>query len=206
MIKNIVFDMGQVLVKFEPEKYIANYTSNECEVRILTREVFKSKEWVGLDHGILNQFQAVESICKRIPKHLHSATEDLVHNWHKYREPVEGMEEIVLNLKNRGYNLYVLSNISSIYYELKKTIPALKLIDNQFLSYEWHMIKPCPEIFRAFCTHYNLVPKECLFIDDLPSNIFMAELTGMNGIIFHNDAQYLQKQIDDILNDKNFSI
>lgn len=199
MIKNIVFDMGRVLVKFEPLKYIAHYTTDEKDTQILLDEVFGSKEWVGLDHGKIVQEQAVESICKRIPSHLHEATGDLIHNWHQYREPIEGMEDIIKDLKARGYNVFVLSNISSIYHELKKTIPALGLIDNDFLSYQWHMLKPTVEFYTAFYAHYRLIPRECLFIDDLPVNIFMAEHTGMQGIVFKGDSERLKTQLEEIL-------
>lgn len=199
MIKNVVFDMGKVLVKFEPLKYISHYTSDEHDTQILLDEVFGSKEWIGLDHGVIVQEQAVESICKRIPPHLHEATKDLIHSWYKYREPIEGMEEIIVDLKARGYNVYVLSNISSIYHELKKCIPALGQIDNEFLSYQWNMLKPTVEFYTAFYSHFKLVPKECVFIDDLPINIFMAEQTGMQGIIFKGDSQKLKLQLEDML-------
>lgn len=200
MIKNIVFDMGKVLVKFEPLKYIAHYTSDEKDTQILLDEVFGSKEWIGLDHGKIKQHDAVTSICKRIPTHLHDATADLIHNWYKYREPIEGMENIIIDLKARGYNVFVLSNISSIYHELKKYIPALQQIDNEFLSYQWHLLKPAVEFYTAFYSHFNLIPSECLFIDDLPINIFMAEHTGMQGIIFKGDSQRLKLQLDELLN------
>ncbi len=199
MIKNIVFDMGKVLVKFEPLKYIAHYTKDEKDTQILLDEIFGSKEWIALDHGIMVQEQAVESINKRLPSHLHASCEDLIHNWHKYREPIEGMDTIIKDLKSRGYNIYVLSNISSIFHELKKTIPALQLIDNTFLSYQWHMLKPTFEFYNAFYSHFNLVPKECVFIDDLPINIFMAEQTGMHGIIFKGDTQRLSSQLNTLL-------
>lgn len=199
MIKNVVFDMGKVLVKFEPLKYISHYTNDETDTQILLDELFGSKEWVGLDHGIIVQEQAVESICKRVPTHLHEATKDLIHNWHKYREPIEGMDLIIKDLKSRGYNVFVLSNISSIYHELKKVIPALGLIDNEFLSYQWNMLKPTVEFYTAFYAHYNLIPKECVFIDDLPINIFMAETTGMNGIIFKGDTEKLKIQLEELL-------
>lgn len=197
MIKNIVFDMGQVLVKFEPYKYISHYTNDVADTEVLKCEIFDSKEWIGLDHGIINQQQAANSISMRLPENLQEIAVDIVFNWHKYREPVAGMEEVVQNFINQGYNVYVLSNISDAYFHLKEFIPALKLIDNHFLSYQWNMLKPCKEIFTGFCLHFDLIPKECLFIDDSPINAFMAEQCGLNSIIFHNDIKKLN---DDIKN------
>ena len=195
MIKNIVFDMGKVLVKFEPDKYIAHHTSDKEDHALLRTEVFQSIEWIALDHGCIDQQEATRLVCKRLPHRLHTIASDLIHTWHLQREPVEGMEPLVKVLKENGYNLFVLSNISSAYHEIKEYIPALAHIDNEFLSYQWHMLKPSPEIYQGFYHHFGLIPKECLFIDDLAINIFMAQQSGMDGVIFRGDTERLREEL-----------
>ena len=195
MIKNIVFDMGKVLVKFEPDKYIAHYTQNANDHVLLRTEVFQSIEWISLDHGCIDQKEASRLVCLRLPQRLHQSATDLIHTWHLHREAVDGMEPLVKELKANGYHLFVLSNISSAYQDIRAYIPALKHIDNEFLSYQWNLLKPNPEIYSAFYHHFHLIPKECLFIDDLAINIFMAQQSGMDGIIFRNDTQRLREDL-----------
>ncbi len=200
MIKNIVFDMGKTLVTFDRERYLAGYPISEDDRHLLFVELFETVEWIALDHGSLTVDEATEIICARLPEHLRATADDILHTWQLKREPIEGMEAIVRELKEKGYNIYVLSNISPAYWDIKKYIPALQLIDNDFLSCDYQLLKPCAEIYSAFIEKYSLVPEECMLIDDLPINIFMAERQGWNGVVFHNNAELLRKQLATILN------
>ena len=78
MIKNILFDMGNVLIHFDRSVFLNRLDISEEDKQLLLREVFLSVEWVQMDRGILREETAEPLMCKRLPKHLHNAVHQLV--------------------------------------------------------------------------------------------------------------------------------
>ena len=113
MKQNIVFDMGQVLMDFAPPKFIARlgYTGDDAEA--LRQEVFRGWEWVAFDRGAITGQDVVDSACSRLPRRLHDAARDLVFHWWDEMIPMPGAKELVTELHEKGYPLYVLSTTSS---------------------------------------------------------------------------------------------
>ncbi len=195
MIKNIVFDMGNVLIPFEPPKYLSTFVANEKDREILYNEVFRSIEWVKTDSGDLTVAQAVQAVQRRMPPHLHTAIADLFERWSELVEPYADMQELVRELYEKKYKIYLLSNISPYYYELRKKIPAAVYFSGEFLSAEHHTMKPYPEAYQKFFAAFDLLPAECFFIDDLPSNIFGAANAGMAGTVYHGSVPQLRETL-----------
>ena len=94
MIRNIVFDMGQVLIRFEPDLFLDRLNLSKEDRDLLTDQVFYSMEWVRMDRGELVEADVIASACKRLPEHLHSVVETLVAHWDEPILPMPGMEEI----------------------------------------------------------------------------------------------------------------
>ena len=129
MIKNVIFDMGQVLIYFSPELYIERLGVSGEDSEILLREVFRRVEWVQLDHGTITETEAVESICKRVPPRLRKAVEELVFRWWaRPLNPVPGMKELVAEIKDKGCGIYLLSNAQkrSEYSLSNENTPAVR--------------------------------------------------------------------------------
>ena len=108
---------------------------------------------------------------------------------------MDAMEKLVIDLKQRGYSLYVLSNVSERYWNLKKRIPALALFNNQVLSYAEKVNKPDQKIYEVLLNRYQLNPEECLFIDDMEANIEAAKAAGIKGFLFRNNYEELKKNL-----------
>lgn len=196
MIKNIVFDMGNVLISYDTRKYIDLYVDNKKDGELLLKEVFGSKEWLSMDRGVMTSEEAIKSICNRIPKRIHEDVEKLINNWHKDIPPYREVEELVKRVKKAGYKVYLLSNTSIKYHQFKVNIPALKYFDGEFISADWKLLKPEKEIFLTFYNYFKLKPEECYFIDDSSANIIAANKTGMIGFVYNKD---IDKLIDDML-------
>lgn len=192
MIKNIVFDMGNVLLKFEPGRYAAMFTETPADAELLAEELFKNHEWVAMDRGSLTEEQVVASVCLRLPERLHEAVRQTMDYWPKDMPAVEGMGDIIRALKAAGYGIYLLSNTSERYRQFSLGIPAIERFDGQFISVEYGLLKPERAIFESFCETFRLDPKECLFIDDSPVNIEAAIRFGMEGYVFHGKAEKLK--------------
>lgn len=195
MIRNVVFDMGNVLISYDTRKYIDLYVENKEDGNLLLKEVFGSKEWLSMDRGTMTSEEAIKSICGRLPERTHLNVANLINNWHNDIPPYPEIEELVKEVKEAGYKIYLLSNTSTKYHQFKVNIPALKYFDGEFISADWKLLKPEKEIFMAFYNHFNLNPKECYFIDDSSANIKAANETGMGGVVYNGDIEKLRENM-----------
>lgn len=196
MIKNIIFDMGGVLLRFEPEYFIARLGITGADADLLRREVFRSADWVRMDRGTLTDEEGVASICRRVPEHLHSAVEELVCRWEIPEIlPMEGMAALIGELKDAGYGIYLLSNAFARQHEYWPRVPGSEYFDDTFISADVKLVKPQREIYEMALEKFGVTAEECVFIDDLPSNIEMGENCGIQGVVFHGDVEILRADL-----------
>ncbi len=196
MIRNIVFDMGEVLIHFHPEEYVRRLGAAPEEERLLLNRVFRSVEWVQMDRGVKDEAAAIESICKRLPQRFHDAVRQLVLEWDQPVCPVEGMYELVQELKTAGYGIYLLSNASVRHSVYWPRVPVSRFFDGILVSSEVGAMKPQQEIYRLLCGRWGLRPEECFFIDDMPANVEAAVFCGMSGAVFHDgDVKELREEL-----------
>ncbi len=197
-IKNIVFDMGNVLINYNVDEYIQEFTTDKTAIAVMKRELFKSIEWLERDNGDITVNEAIESVSKRVPDEYKSLVIDLLHNWHHEIYGNEMVEQLVARLSQNGYDIYLLSNTSDSFHDFKKNIPALAYFKKCFLSCDCHMLKPEKEIYLKFFEEYNLKPEECFFIDDMTANIYSAGKLGMKGHIFDGDITALERSLQNV--------
>jgi len=196
VIKNVIFDMGKVLIDFNPAIYVRRlgYTGQDAE--LLETEIFKTAEWCATDRGTLLPAEAAEIFKGRVPTRLQAAVEPLVCHWFEGALiPIEGMAKLVGELKSRGYGIYLLSNASRDIYKYFNRIPGSEFFDGMLVSADWLLAKPQHEIYEKLYSQFSLNPEECLFIDDLPANIEAAQTTGMKGIVFRGDISRLRREL-----------
>ena len=195
MIRNILFDMGNVLIRFDRDFFITRLGVAEEDKKLLMREVFLSIEWVQMDRGSIAEPQAAEQICRRLPPHLHDAARKLISMWDRPILPIEGMYELIEDLKNAGYGIYLLSNASIRQHEYWPRIPAHVFFDGTIISADEGVMKPDAEYFLRALNRFNLKADECFFVDDVPSNVEGAAYCGIHGAVFHGDAALLRQQL-----------
>lgn len=198
MVRNIVFDMGQVIIRFDPAFFMDREGITDPEERkLIMNELFLSVEWAQMDAGVLTEETAEPSILQRFPERMHEKVRHLLYNWAYPRETVPGMEEIVEKLKNQGYGVYLLSNASKAQHQYWPLIPVSRLFDGKLISCDVRTVKPCPRIYELFTEKYGLKPEECLFVDDSTANVAAAIACGWQGIVFHGDAEELKKKMNE---------
>ncbi|MBR0091629.1 MAG: HAD family phosphatase [Lachnospiraceae bacterium] len=196
MIKNIIFDMGSVLIRFDRNLFIERLgIADPADNELLLREVFLSLEWGRMDRGSLTDEEAFRSMCKRLPERLHDAAHRLVFFWDRPILEIDGMYELVGELKEKGYGIYLLSNASYRQHDYWERIPAGKFFDGKLVSCDVHLVKPQPEIYRAMLEKFSLKAEECFFIDDVPMNIEGAFCCGIAGAVFHDDVRELREKM-----------
>ena len=193
MIRNFVFDMGNVLIRFDPLLFIEREGITDQEDRkIILDELFNSVEWAQMDRGILEEKTAEPFILKRFPERLHPAVCNLLYHWAIPGDEFYGMRELVAELKEADYRLFLLSNASTAQHRYWPLFPVSRYFDGKLISCDVKVVKPMREIYQIFTDRFLLDPEECLFIDDAPANVAAAITCGWNGIVFHGDAVQLR--------------
>lgn len=196
MIKNIVFDFGQVMIRFDPWYMVRRYVTNEEDVALLVPVVFDRQYWNRLDAGTITDEEVVRACCERLPARLWGSVEEIYYNWVYNLPPVEGMEELVRDVKKRGFRVFLLSNISTYFADHADAHPVLELFEKQIYSAVCGMTKPNSDIFEYLCRECDIKPEETVFVDDSPANIAGAESVGITGYLFDGDAARLRAYID----------
>lgn len=195
MIRNLVFDMGNVLIHWSADRLMdAMGVRAEEDRKILTDEMFHSSEWVLLDWGQTTEDEAEKAFFSRIPSRLW----DFVHNsiyWENMIYPVEGMADYIGRKKGEGYSIYLLSNAPARCHEFFHLIPGSEYFDGVVFSGRVKMMKPGSDIFFHLLQKYSLSPGECLFIDDLEANVLGAEKSGMYGLVFKGDPREIEEKL-----------
>ena len=197
MIRNIILDMGNVLIHWCPERFVERYGLSEEDRALVLQEVFTSVEWIQLDRGIISFEEGIGALCRRLPERLHTAARELTLDW--WRDclfPVEGMGELVRELKGLGYGIYLLSNASVDLPRFFNRIPGSECFDGRIVSADWKLLKPQPEIYELLLRQFGLKAEECFFADDLFINVEAALLVGMSGTIFRGAKELRRALIE----------
>lgn len=192
MIKNVVFDMGNVLLDYNPRYALEKYLDNEEDRALIERELFHGPEWEEADLGLIRDVDRYELVALRVPERLHSALKQIVEHWHDCMVPLPGAQRFVRDCKAAGYHVYILSNASDMFYHYFPNFCPLEEFDGYVVSCDVHATKPRPRIYRHLLNRYRLNPEECLFLDDLERNVEGAKAMGMQAVQFQNDFERLR--------------
>ncbi len=190
MIKNIIFDMGNVLRDYTPMRCIEPYVQGE-DALLIQNEMFGKDEWRLLDKGDMTYDEAVAKCKERLPQRLHLLLDEIIAHWHEYMTQDLYMLEVVKKLKANGYHMYLLSNTSVRFAQYKDSFEAMKYFDGAIVSAFFHVLKPDEKIYRILFDTYHLKPEECFFIDDNQENVEAGRCLGMDGHVFSGDIQML---------------
>jgi len=196
LIKNIIFDMGGVLIDFNPRFSLRKFITDENDVDLILKEIFRHPDWAKLDRGTLTVEEAVESACGRLPERLHDLLRRLLANWADEMPPITEMFPLVKELKSNGYGIYLLSNAPLNFHTYRGNIPGVEFFDGFVVSSDWLCVKPEPRIYEVLFEQFSLNPRECFFVDDMAENIAGAAAAGMPGHCFdHGDVNKLREAL-----------
>lgn len=192
MIKNIIFDIGNVLASFRWKDLFKELGfTGEAFDRIAAATVLHPTMWNEFDRSLMRDEEIIACCIERAPEYeaeirlLFSKTELLVEEYvHSY--------DWMKSLKERGYKVYLLSNYGKTSFEAardKGRLSFLPLVDGGVISYEVKIVKPEPGIYETLLEKYGLKAEECVFLDDRAENIAAARALGFHGIVVESYEQ-----------------
>ena len=200
MIKNIVFDLGNVLISFKPSEYLDTLKYQDPLKNKILNDIFGSRHWLALDNGDLTTEEAINGVISES-----SLKRDLILEIFKRRSeiliPINSNLKLLPELKEQGFRLYYLSNFPlDLWKQIRNGSPLynydfFKYFDGGLISAEARCSKPDPRIYRMIIDRYSLNPTECLYIDDLEINVRGAEETGMTGMVTFGSEEIYDRVI-----------
>lgn len=194
-IENVIFDCGQVLVRFEPDYIIGPSVTDPDDRELLARVLFDRVFWKQLDKGTIDETDVIAETRDDIPPRLHDAAESAMLYWYRRLPEMPGMRDLIDRLITSGKKLCLLSNISKRFVAHADEIPILSKIGNRVFSSTCGLAKPDPAIFRYTCEKFGLVPEKTVFIDDNPDNIAGAAGIGLQTYLFDGDTDKLARAL-----------
>ena len=185
MIRNMVFDIGNVLMDFRWKDYMRSlFGENEALIQTINRGIWHNGCWAAMDKGEMDGADTLRSavaFAPRYEKEIRLTFDRVARAFHKCDYAVPWVRE----LKSMGFQVYFLSNYSA--FSIKANPGVLDFIpcmDGGVFSFQVKAVKPEPAIYRCLCEKYSLKPEECLFTDDVPENVKGAQRCGFQGIVF----------------------
>ena len=194
MIRNIVFDLGNVLISFRPSEYLEKNNYPPAIRNVILRDIFGSREWLLIDNGNISTEDAIDIISRNSSL----KREEIASVFKKRTDimfPLESNVRLLPELKKRGFKLYYLSNFpSDIFDEIKDGNPFFRNFDGGLISAEVKHSKPDIRFYRILFEKYGIVPEESLYIDDNESNVLAAKSLGMQ-VIHLSETESLKEKL-----------
>ncbi len=195
---NIIFDLGNVLIEWNKEKILSKICKNDLEYNLFNKFVFQSNLWIDLDNGKISleflENQLIDEMGHQYQDQIH----ELVWNWFNYVDLYDEVYELIKQLKKKNFQIYVLSNTSSIFHILLDSVlsKVSSVLDGYVISCEVKMMKPQKEIYLSLVNKYQLDIKDCIFLDDLEENVEAARTLAIKAFQIKE-----RKEISNILKD-----
>ena len=185
MIRNMVFDIGNVLMDFRWKEYMRSlFGEDETLIQIINQGIWHNGCWAAMDKGEMDGAATLRSAVAFAPqyeKEIKLTLDSVAHAFHKFEYSIPWIQE----LKRMGLNVYYLSNYSAFSVAANPDVlDFIPYMDGGVFSFEVKAVKPEPEIYRCLCEKFGLKPEECLFTDDVPANVKGAQACGFQGIVF----------------------
>ena len=194
MIKNLVFDLGNVLIEWNSEKILTYFEPEKERRQVLRQAIFESGVWHQTDKGELSLKEACEEVLTQLDASYHSAVKNIFYHWYEVVYVYSGLQERIRLWSDQGYRIYILSTTCEIFYHIEKAglLPIYPLLSGYILSSEVGVVKPEAEIYQKVLKTYNLNPVESVFIDDIQANLDTAAELGFETILSTSETENIR--------------
>lgn len=185
MIRNIIFDCSETLLRFGAIDHLtALIGGDRAAAEKLHYAIFRSEPWHMYDNGQLPEDELEGAILPLLPEADRPVARRYLHEWLNTYSVIDGMPELLDELRSAGYALYLLSDFPPCFRVLPEKFELLNRFDGRVVSYEVGCSKRDGRIFDILLEKYGLNAAECIFIDDLQPLVNKGEAHGIAGIRF----------------------
>ena len=183
-MKNFVFDLGAVLLQWNPEAIASDFSGDQVEQALLLEQVFRHSDWLQMDRGALSEAEFIDRASTRTPW-TRQRLADLLHRTKESLLPIRQTEQLLQRAHQCERQLYCLSNMSvEVYRHIKDKHAFFTRFNGIVISGQEKVAKPSREIFSILLERFALTPAETVFIDDSAANIDTARGLGIHAIQF----------------------
>ncbi len=204
MKKYLIFDLGEVMVRYSPINMCRKYIKNESDAKTVCEALFDRLYWDRLDAGTIEDGELLSEVKKRLPEKLFPVAEKIYSSWFLSLPEVPRMRELALEFKKEySLSLALLSNVGKAIAEHESEIPILDIFDRKFYSALIGYTKPDNEIYAYVCENLGISPSEAVFVDDNEKNVIAAEKFGISSLKFTGDVDELREKLFLILEKEN---
>ncbi len=186
MIKNIIFDIGGIILEWGNNPLIELLNKTDYEVNKICKIIYGDSRFKECILGNLSQFEYMKQLMNENPIYSYDIEKILTEKYQEKALPVikENLEKIC-ELKNKGYKIYFLSNITDVSYNyLNDKLNILDMVDGGVYSYKEHLKKPSKEIFDTLIKRFDLNKEETIFFDDSQKNVKAGNEYGIKSYVF----------------------
>ena len=203
MIKNLVFDFGNVLIEWNPAKILATFV--EEDRKRIKAAIFDSGFWAQTDTGQLTLEAAIQAAQTLLDSSYSATVEAIFTHWYETVDVYHQLQEKIFEWAQLGYGIYILSTTSEIFYAVENAglLPMTKVLTGKILSYEVGCAKPDKSIYQKLLGQYALQANQCVFIDDLQINLDAAKSLGFETILATSEQQNIIA-IEELLKKKGY--
>ena len=188
-VKNVVFDIGNVMVKWSPAEIIRKTFGEDADVEYYLKAIFQHTLWYALNKGEMTEEEAKEQYRQALNL-SHEEADRLFYNIKDSQDLLDGSVELLERLHEAGYPLYALTdNVKEIVTYLKSRYDFWKYFQGVVVSAEVNCLKPDPEIYYHLLESNGIKANETIFFDDMPANVQGAQEVGLEAIQFQNAAK-----------------
>jgi HAD superfamily hydrolase (TIGR01509 family) len=187
-IRNVVFDVGGVLLEWNPPAVIARHYPDPARQAALRQQIFEHADWHEFDRGGLTEQAAIDLFAQRTGL-SRDETRALMHAARESLTPIDGTIDLLDDLADAGLHLFLLSNMpESTYDYLVGRHAFFAHFKHLVISGKILLVKPDAAIFRHLVEQTGILPGESIFIDDLTANVAAARECGLHAIQFRDPA------------------
>jgi len=188
LIRNIIFDVGNVLLNFKPGQFLMRFVNDEIRIKKFANNVVKSETWRNLDRGTITLQEAQDEYIERYPEEKKLILLFFSH-WQEMLTPIKHNIQILQELKSNDYKIYLLSNyIKEAFDYVQERNDFFSIVDGKAISYKIKSAKPEAKIYQSLLEKYNLDPEQCVFIDDVEANVTQARSMNIVAIHYSKDT------------------
>ena len=185
MIKNIIFDCADTLLHFYYVDCLAERTKKDKrQIANVLRSFMGTQAWGDFDNGKLTEKEVADALLPTLAKEDREIAQTFLSEFTDYFFMIDGTPALLAQLKQKGYQLFLLSDFPAKFASLRQRFDIFDLFDKLVVSYQYGVSKRDHGLFARLLEECHLDPNECMFFDDIAANVEAAASFGIHGVVY----------------------